>query len=497
MPVRAAKSVAPPTGKTAAVQRAPITAGGGTALPAPVRQTMETALQHDFSTIRVHRGDEAPALGARAFARGDHLYFAPDAYHPGTTAGRRLIGHELAHVVQQRAGRVRATGGGAVRVNTDPALEREADRLGARAAAVPSFAAGGARAAAPARSAAGPGPAFARPTGAPAGATPGGVAQLSGAGDGDMLKALQGKRGLVVSDRLTELGLEVNRKPHGTGSAASSGSSRAARHDHGNQYATTGAKNKLVQVGGVSRTAFQSSQQRQGGGKVATEELREAKDLEKAASEKKASYHPAARDRAAKQARAKAADQDAAETRQRNAWRDAEKAAADRKHEMAAAAAAREPDQKAAMASSANSSGSSNSPAALAPPEPAASGSSMESAAAAPAAASAGRAAAKAPKSAGKVSSSPAALAAAEPAASGSAMESPAAAPAAASAAVGAPRSAGKSAERWKQKQEILKFETHFREKGALHEDDTYHKVVKKKLVPNDREAHAEIMKEG
>ncbi len=109
--------------------------GGGTPLPEPVRGDMERAFGADFSAVRVHVGAEAAALGAEAFARGTDLHFAPGRYDPDSEAGRELIGHELAHVVQQSEGRVAA---GAqyrgVAVNQDGALEREADELGARAA---------------------------------------------------------------------------------------------------------------------------------------------------------------------------------------------------------------------------------------------------------------------------------------------------------------------------------------------------------------------------
>jgi hypothetical protein len=115
-------------------------AASGRPLADPVRARMEAALGHDFSAVRVHESDEAARLGARAFTRGTHLHFAPGQYRPHAPGGRALLGHELGHVVQQSRGRVRPTGGvGALPVNADPALEREADALGARAAqAAPS-----------------------------------------------------------------------------------------------------------------------------------------------------------------------------------------------------------------------------------------------------------------------------------------------------------------------------------------------------------------------
>jgi hypothetical protein len=94
---------------------------------------MEALFGEDFSDVRVHVGPEATALGAQAFATGRELYFAPGRYRPWSRSGRRLLAHELTHVVQQRAGRVRASAG-TPQVVEDAALEAEADRMGALAA---------------------------------------------------------------------------------------------------------------------------------------------------------------------------------------------------------------------------------------------------------------------------------------------------------------------------------------------------------------------------
>lgn len=107
--------------------------GGGAPLPEAVLAKMEAAFGADFSGIRVHVGPQAPRIGAVAFAMGNELYFAPGRYQPDTLHGQQLIGHELAHVLQQRQGRVRAPGTG-IAVVQDAALEAEADRLGMRAA---------------------------------------------------------------------------------------------------------------------------------------------------------------------------------------------------------------------------------------------------------------------------------------------------------------------------------------------------------------------------
>lgn len=91
----------------------------------------------DFDDVRIRRASAAAtSIEADAFTRGDEIHFAPGQYRPDTATGRQLLGHELAHVVQQRAGRVRPSTmlASGTTVNTDPALEREADVAGSRVA---------------------------------------------------------------------------------------------------------------------------------------------------------------------------------------------------------------------------------------------------------------------------------------------------------------------------------------------------------------------------
>jgi Domain of unknown function (DUF4157) len=111
-----------------------LASGSGRPLPDAVRGRMEAALSADFSAVRVHVGPQAERIGAIAFTIGSDIYFAPGRYQPDTIQGQQLLGHELAHVVQQRAGRVRAQHTGGVMVVQDTLLEAEAERLGLRAA---------------------------------------------------------------------------------------------------------------------------------------------------------------------------------------------------------------------------------------------------------------------------------------------------------------------------------------------------------------------------
>jgi hypothetical protein len=107
-----------------------------TGIPDGVKTKMETALGADFSEVKIHPHSSQPGeVLALASTQGQDVHFAPGQYAPHTDRGQRLLGHELAHVVQQRAGRVPATGTmGGYAANLDPGLEREADRIGDYAA---------------------------------------------------------------------------------------------------------------------------------------------------------------------------------------------------------------------------------------------------------------------------------------------------------------------------------------------------------------------------
>lgn len=107
-----------------------------TGIPDDVKQRMETSFGTDFSSVRVHSdSSKAPEVGALAFTQGTDIHFAPGQFKPETSSGQQLLGHELAHVVQQSEGRVQPTTEIAgMSVNDDVSLEHEADVLGAKAA---------------------------------------------------------------------------------------------------------------------------------------------------------------------------------------------------------------------------------------------------------------------------------------------------------------------------------------------------------------------------
>jgi hypothetical protein len=107
----------------------------GAPLPRLLLGKMNRAFGADFSSVRVHQDERAAGLGARALTQGNEIHFAPGQYDPDSQTGQELIGHELAHVVQQRQGRVTANAHSeSGPVNVDSTLEAEADRQGAEAA---------------------------------------------------------------------------------------------------------------------------------------------------------------------------------------------------------------------------------------------------------------------------------------------------------------------------------------------------------------------------
>lgn len=70
-----------------------------------VRVPMESGFRHDFSRVRIHTNsraaESARAVNALAYTVGQHVVFGPGQYLPQTSGGRKILAHELTHVIQQ------------------------------------------------------------------------------------------------------------------------------------------------------------------------------------------------------------------------------------------------------------------------------------------------------------------------------------------------------------------------------------------------------------
>jgi len=79
--------------------------GKGKALSGSTKEEMEQAFGADFSEVVIHTDQEAQdlnqKLNAQAFTQGHDIYFNKDKFHPETSEGKKLLAHELTHVLQQ------------------------------------------------------------------------------------------------------------------------------------------------------------------------------------------------------------------------------------------------------------------------------------------------------------------------------------------------------------------------------------------------------------
>ena len=78
----------------------------GVAIPPGLRRALEKVLRFDLSTVCLRTNPDLEDLGALACMQGENVYLSPSAPPLSTPAGVAVLGHELAHVLQQRAGRV-------------------------------------------------------------------------------------------------------------------------------------------------------------------------------------------------------------------------------------------------------------------------------------------------------------------------------------------------------------------------------------------------------
>jgi hypothetical protein len=95
---------------------------------------MQMRFGHNFAQVRVHTGrrasESARSISALAYTVGEDIVFGAGGYAPSAESGRHLLAHELAHVVQQRAGlaETRHSGDGLSMSESSGSSERDADK---------------------------------------------------------------------------------------------------------------------------------------------------------------------------------------------------------------------------------------------------------------------------------------------------------------------------------------------------------------------------------
>ncbi|MBN8992439.1 MAG: DUF4157 domain-containing protein [Rhizobiales bacterium] len=87
----------------------------GQPLDRGTREFMEQRFNHDFSAVRVHTdaraAESARAVNARAYTVTSDVVFGRDRYRPSSIDGRRLLAHELTHVIQQQGSTLSSSSG--------------------------------------------------------------------------------------------------------------------------------------------------------------------------------------------------------------------------------------------------------------------------------------------------------------------------------------------------------------------------------------------------
>ena len=83
-----------------------VSSSGGKKLDDNTRAVMENSFGYDFSQVKIHTDSlaakSAQSINALAYTSGQHIVFNRGSYSPDTSTGKKLLAHELTHVVQQR-----------------------------------------------------------------------------------------------------------------------------------------------------------------------------------------------------------------------------------------------------------------------------------------------------------------------------------------------------------------------------------------------------------
>ena len=83
-----------------------VLSAGGRSMDSETRSFMEPRFNYDFSKVKIHDNDlaakSASSINALAYTSGNNVVFNSGQYNTNSDSGKRLLAHELTHVVQQR-----------------------------------------------------------------------------------------------------------------------------------------------------------------------------------------------------------------------------------------------------------------------------------------------------------------------------------------------------------------------------------------------------------
>lgn len=95
-------------------------------IPRAIAQEFEQKTGYSSANIRVSESDMPDLFGAKAAVQGNEIHFPRGRYQPETAEGRKILKHEMRHIIQQARNQVFANADGVV--NDEKAKEDEADR---------------------------------------------------------------------------------------------------------------------------------------------------------------------------------------------------------------------------------------------------------------------------------------------------------------------------------------------------------------------------------
>jgi len=79
----------------------------GSPLPDTAKSFFEPRLGYDFSDVKIHNDSDAAkssqSVNALAYTVGNNIVFNQNQFSPETDSGKKLLAHELTHVVQQKS----------------------------------------------------------------------------------------------------------------------------------------------------------------------------------------------------------------------------------------------------------------------------------------------------------------------------------------------------------------------------------------------------------